>query len=198
MRNVVADKSSYGYCNHIINFFLWIYDNDELREVILRDWMVEMLHVAKREDDGEHGTKKKRINQRAVCKEAINSIVKGDGDTYPILLEKLTFNIFSHYLSTKKKKNGNYLSKESYGGIRSALVHLFRLCGKTIDDSFAKNMSEFMSGIQRKLAKQKAESGVSLEEGKKPMSFAVYNNCVRFYTKGMVSQGLTISLRMRF
>ena len=41
-----------------------------------------------------------------------------------------------------------------------------------------------MSGIKRKSAKQKAESGVSLEEGKKPVSFAVYKKMCEILYKG--------------
>ena len=46
-------------------------------------------------------------------------------DNCPLLLEKMTFNLFSHYMSIKKSKNlGVYVSATIYGGIRSALNYL--------------------------------------------------------------------------
>ena len=61
---------------------------------------------------------------RAACKYALNAMCRND-DNCPILLEKMTFNIFSHYMSMKESKNsGVYLSATIYGGIRSALTHM--------------------------------------------------------------------------
>ena len=126
MRSIVSNRSSSGYDNQNTAFIMWLYDDHNLCEVVLRDWMVERLHVAKREDDINSSTKKQRINQRMTCKQALHSIKKGDKTTYPIVLEKVSFNIFSHYLTTTKKgKNGLYLSSSSFEHARSALVYLF-------------------------------------------------------------------------
>jgi len=44
-----------------------------------------------------------------------------------------------------------------------------------MSDNFKKNMNQFLSGMKRTVAKAKAESGESLDEGKKYMSFEVYS-----------------------
>ena len=67
-----------------------------------------------------------------------------------------------------------YLGKSSYGSARSALVHLYCLCGGTILDDFQEDMATFMKGVTRKVAIQKEESGSRTEEGKAVMSFKVY------------------------
>ena len=55
-----------------------------------------------------------------------------------------------------------------------------------------------MSGMKRKTAKQKAESGVSLEERKKPMSFDVYKKMCKIPYKGVIQAMVTNSLHMYF
>ena len=40
---------------------------------------------------------------RAVCKNALEGIRKG-ASNFPLILSKLTFNVFSHYLTTPKKQ----------------------------------------------------------------------------------------------
>ena len=73
------------------------------------------------------------------CKASLEKFNRSD-DNCPIVLEKLTFNVFSHYMSTKKsKKSGGYLSATSYGGVRSALAHMYRMSGKTMDREFKKS-----------------------------------------------------------
>ena len=62
--------------------------------------------------------------------------VNKSNNNFPIVLEKMTFNVFSYYISTKKSKNsGGYLSDTSYGGVLISLTHLYRMSGKTTDDT---------------------------------------------------------------
>ena len=70
---------------------------------------------------------------RSNCKNALEEVNKSNNNC-PIVLEKTTFNIFSHYMSTKKSKtSGGYLSATSYGGFRSSLTNMYRMSGKTMD-----------------------------------------------------------------
>ena len=111
---------------------------------------------------------------RATCKDALKAINRND-DNFPILLEKMTFNLFSHYKSMKKIKNlGVYLSATSYEGICIALTHMYRASGKDMDQEFSKELSQFMSVMNRVIDSNKRQYGISLEEGKKAMSFDVY------------------------
>ena len=75
----------------------------------------------------------------------------------------MIFNVFSHYMSTKKsEKFGGYLSDTSYGGLRSPLTHLHRMSGKTMDGEFKKELSQFMSGMKIVVTAHKRESGAIL------------------------------------
>ena len=69
-----------------------------------------------------------------------------------------------------------------YGGIRSVLNHLFIMSGQEMENTTMKEMSQFMSGIQRTIVNNKITRGESLNEGNRPMSFSVYENmCKNFY-----------------
>ena len=92
--------------------------------------MVERLISAEEKGEKEN---------RATCKAALEEFIISDNNC-PIVLEKMTFNVFSHYISTKKsKKYGVYLSATSYCGVRSSLTHLYRMSGKTMDGFFKNN-----------------------------------------------------------
>ena len=92
----------------------------------------------------------------------------------PIILQKITFNLFLHYLTTRWNKVGGFLSKVCYSGVRSAFVHMYCMSGETMPKEFNIDITEFMSGMKRMVASQKAESGESLDEGNKLMSYEVY------------------------
>ena len=173
MKRVVAVNSNTSYRNNNIILILWLYDNEEYREDVLRDWMVERLDRATSSDQATNGTRRSRPAVREVCRKALDDINKAD-DNCPILLNKLTFNLFSHYLTQRKNKNGEYLSKAGYGQIRSSLKHLYRMSGEKMDDTYESELSQFMSGLKRTVASSRAQSGRALDEGKKGMSYEVY------------------------
>ena len=104
-----------NYANHNSDLILWIYEKDEWREVLLRDWIVERLITSEAEG-------KKAM--RATCKDSLKAINRNN-DNCPILMEKITFNLFSNYMSIKKGKNsGVYIYATSYRDIHIALTHL--------------------------------------------------------------------------
>ena len=71
---------------------------------------------------------KGRKNMRAICKLAIYGMNKIEINS-PIVLQKITFNLFSHYLTTRQNKGGGFISKASYSGVRSAFVNMYRMIG---------------------------------------------------------------------
>ena len=80
----------------------------------------------------ENGKKETRANYKADLEE-----VRKSDDNCPIVLDKMTFNVFYHCMSTKKsEKYGRYISTTSYGGVRSSLTHLYRMSGKTMHGEF--------------------------------------------------------------
>ena len=77
-------------------------------------------------------------------------------------------------LTKKSKKSERYLSDTKYGGVRSYLIHLYRMSGKTMDGEFKKELPQFIPVMKRVVVSTNRESGASLDEGKKAMSFEVY------------------------
>ena len=174
MKRVVSFRSELKYKNENVNFFLWICDgNESVRELLLEEWFKNKLDDAQVSDVG----KKTRPNMRKVCKDALDAVNKASNNC-PVILSSLTFNIFSHYLTTRRKRSQSYLEKSTYGRIRSALSHLFRMSGQEMNATMEKEMSQFMSGIQQTIVDQEISKGESLNEGKRPMSFAVYEKNV--------------------
>ena len=92
LNQVVSSGTQANYANQNADLILWIYEKDEWREALLRDWMVERLITAEAEG---------KESMRAASKDALNAINRND-DNCPILLKKMTFNLFSHYMSMKK------------------------------------------------------------------------------------------------
>jgi hypothetical protein len=190
MRRVVSHSSEAGYANQNTTLILWLYDNDELREELLHDWMVDVLNnttIQDREhDEGLTSAKKKgkRTNTRAAIKRALQAINPTEKNS-PIILEKFTFNVFSHYLTQRKNKQQTYLSKTSYSGIRSAFVHLYRMSGVAMEEKMKQDISQFMGGMKRVVASAKATNGQSLDEGKKAMTFDVYKKLCDILYRGV-------------
>ena len=111
---------------------------------------------------------------RAICKLALEGMNKTDSN-YPIILQKITFNLFLHYLTTRRNKGGGFLSKASYSGVRRAFVHMYCMSGEKMPEGFKIELSQVMSGTKRTVASQKAESGESLDEGKKLMTVGTWS-----------------------
>ena len=105
--------------------------------------------------------KKTRPVMRKICKDALDAVNKAS-KSCPIILPSLTFNIFSNYLDTRRKKNKCYLEKTMYGGIRSDLTHLFRMSDQEMENTMMKEMNQFLSGIQRTIVNDKITRGESL------------------------------------
>ena len=116
MKRVVVVNFNVSYCNNNIILLLWLYDNEEYREELLQDWKVYRLNRVASSNQPTNGTKKSCPVVREVCHKALDDINKAD-DNCPILLNKLTFNLFSHYLTKHKNKKGEYLSKAGCGQI---------------------------------------------------------------------------------
>ena len=66
-----------------------------------------------------------------------------------------------------------HLSKSTYEGIRSAIMHLYRICNVDMDDTFQKCMTTYIAGIKRVVAQEKKTTGQKIAEGKRDMPFEV-------------------------
>jgi hypothetical protein len=181
LQNVVAPRSRVRYMNENVKLLLWAYDEgDELRGRLLHEDFINDINIGVQ---NATTAKAKAKTKRVIIKRWYNGIKKNSPNC-PLNLDNLTFDDFSTYLTTRKSKTQRYLAKSSYDGIRSALAHMYRLTGKVMKDDLLKNLKEFMGGIKRTAVTEKKESGVSLDEGKKSMSYEVYSMLCSILSKG--------------
>ena len=86
--------------------------------------MAECLIAAK-----EKGKKETRATFKSALEEFNIS-----NNNYPIVLEKLTCNVFSRCMSTiNSKESWGYLSATSYGGVQISLTHPYSMSVKKKD-----------------------------------------------------------------
>ena len=120
MRHIVAKNSTEKYNLKNVKLLLWLYNEEDLREEVLWDSFMDRLNEAS----------SSLRDMRKVYKEALHVVEKG-ANNCPIMLQKLSFNIFLHYLATRRNRKNKYLSRQSYRSVRSALMHLYRTSGET-------------------------------------------------------------------
>ena len=91
------------------------------------------------------------------------------------MIKKLTFNVFPHYMSTKNSKTyGGYFYDNGYGGVLSSLTNLFCMSGKKMDGGLKKELNQFMVVKKIVVTANKRDSGASIDEVNREMSFEVY------------------------
>ena len=116
--------------------------------MLLTEWCIQKLKAAA-DTDTAQSTVKKRAARKYFCYELskiICSIDRNNAATHPIFHSKISFETFTQYMNTRKKKiiaqqdaNGGskevdaYLLASMYNGMRSALVHLLRQMGNKMD-----------------------------------------------------------------
>ena len=76
---------------------------------------------------------KEKKETSATCEDSLEEL-NISSDNFPIVIEKLTFNVFPHYMSTKKsKKYGGYLYSTGYGEVLSSLTNMYCMSCKMIN-----------------------------------------------------------------
>ena len=95
---------------------------------------------------------------REIYNLALDGMYKTDSNS-PNNLQKIFFNLFLHYLTTRRNKGGGFLPKANYSGVRSVFVHMYRMSRETMPEEFSIEISQFMSGMKRTFSSKKAESG---------------------------------------
>ena len=103
---------------------------------------------------------------------------KRQDNNCPVVLQHVSFSEFTKYMLDFRSKDEDgvlhYLSKSAYGHMKSAFGNLFKTSGQNMESVLAAELNQFLNSLSRKIAEAKVSSGQSLDEGKKPMSFAVY------------------------
>ena len=104
MKHVVESKSESKYKNDNTTFILWLFDNQDLREEFVQDWFVTQLIEKEVIDTNTKVCK----NMSAICKLAPD-VMKKTNSNSPMIFQEITFNIFPHYLATRRNKGIGFL-----------------------------------------------------------------------------------------
>ena len=149
MDQYVAPATKTMYTHHNLTFLLWLFDKDA--ELYMHDSILDNALTA--EEQPSKGNKKRK----ALCtlfKNCLSKVDKGERSC-PIVLQKITFNVFSDYLAQRRSKKGAMLSKASYGGIVSAWMYLINKAGYKMPPEFHKELNTFQRGMKRKVTSEK-------------------------------------------
>ena len=171
--NLFSGRTKVTYKQENVKLILYLYDLDA--DEYVSDFVLNDFHKAHDTDQENERTKKSRKNLRNCifdCLEKMNRWNK----RCPIILPKLSFNLITDCMVKERSQveNDNFLANSTYGTIKSSLVYLFNISGNKMEHGLCKDLDLFMRSLKKKITRANAKSGKSLEEGKKPMSFPVY------------------------
>jgi len=195
------------YKSRNVSFMIWLFKGNRYHDLISTEVLAKM-NDADTKDKATTTKKgkrsKKRTHLRTVCTESLTSSHPSDPTSHPLNVGRLSFAIFSRYLSTFKKsvpanksKSATVeateeevdvrisetvtirLASSSYSASCSALSYLFSESGISKDfnettKELWTKLSAYNKGMRRVGGKEKRLLGLSTEEGKKPLPFAAY------------------------
>ena len=153
MAGVIDEKSAVKYAGQNIQFAIFCFGRDELRDKLLEVWFIEEWN--------------KTTNSRARYTYAKSCFLKmsPNDNNCPFKLSKLTFEIFSDFITLRTPSRGRNrgqtmaLGNSSYEQSISALKHLYRMSKYSLPTEFDENLKMFNKGIKRKVANVKKASG---------------------------------------
>ena len=174
MTHVIARSSHASYATKNIPFVLWLLHSNEFR-ALLEPWFLDIVQGL---DDVETRRKTKEILVD----------MQADADNCPVILSALTFEVFSHYLTTRRPQRAGVvvLSFASFSAHRSALMNLYHITKYEMPACFSKLLSQFMSGMKRKIQHTKLLRGDQSREGKRRMVWDVYELTCKLMQEGKV------------
>jgi hypothetical protein len=198
MNERVASSTRQGYDGRNVSLMIWLFNSNgqyhNLLETHIFSKMVEAQHKDSNMLTKNRTRSKKRFYLRAVCRFALTSMNPGVLSPIPIKLDILSFEIFTRFLSTFKKRVTKRkspdattvddsatirLSSSSYDGACSALSHLFTESGISKEENeltkeLWTKLGAYNKGTRRLGVKEKDKMGLSTDKGKKPLPFAAY------------------------
>jgi len=99
----------------------------------------------------------------------------------PLDLSQLSARSVGKWLVSLKRPDNHWWSKAYYSRRRSALFDLYRDSGAELSNSTNKAIGRCITAINKKVMKQKENLGESLEEGKSPMSFELFQKLCQWF-----------------
>lgn len=163
MRIVPNTRLSYNRAN----FKLVSYLLDNGMAHIVLPTQREVFAAADEKDKEKQSTRKSRRNLRAAVMAALK-------DSVPLNLSAITYQIFSQYIVSCRRDNGEYMSFSHYNSKRSAFTHLFFEAEEEMDDERWNKIATLFAGLRRLIARQNQQLGKRATSGRDRMPFSVY------------------------
>ena len=114
LKNVVANSSQGHYNNQNVTFVLWIYSHPTHKTLLLSQVFLPLIQQADLDDRLEGNVGKRKCKMRSLTKEWIENCT--NKENCPILLDRLTFDIFSCYLVSRKKPASSGMKRKRNQG----------------------------------------------------------------------------------
>ena len=164
MNNVVSASSRNNYNRVNKHFVLYLFNQRE--NPAMRDCIDEaVMNIFEEKNEISEKELKKTITKY------LDRFVNADSCFFNVA--NITFEVFSNYVISRRNENRSY-SNSYYQGLRSALMHIFRTASYEPPQELFKETKKFMAGLRRTVASDIQELGISCEQGKSPMTFALY------------------------
>ena len=161
--NVVCESTRRLYEAQNIKLLHFLFSNTGCRDILKK--RVVRRYKAGESHDSVDGVS--FSSHKSKLREAMVQSLDSSSDNFscPFHISKFSFKYFSQYLTCRKPGDGGYFSNAHYDGMRSSMHHLYRESGSTLPEAFNNELSSFMQGLRRTVAKSKQESGGRIEEG---------------------------------
>ena len=203
LKGRVCDGSRDSYEGRNVQFLVWLFDQRKYFGTLLKQDLLRAMELED-EKDKTRRTKagapsKRRDHLRDLCRAWLRAIKPDSPETHPIELGALTFQVYSRYLNSFKKKvakrptidNGAKsvairLSPSSFDGACSALAHLYHKCGlnkETLSKDLWVQLSPYKKGSRRTSASERKKLGMSVVEGKNLYPSKPTSSLVRSFSK---------------
>ena len=125
-------------------------------------------------------SRRKYKNFRATVMKLLQD-TRPSADNCPVDMKKVTYEVMATYLSCLKTEEDQFKGMSTYDGARSSIMHLMKMDNVYPNHEFKEKICNLLKGFRRTVQQQKVELGLSLDEGKDPLTFAGYNLLCRTF-----------------
>ena len=175
--NSKADNTKKRYNCTNYKFILWLFENRAQYAGFIKEEYLPQLEAANERDLNESGgieARRKYKHFRAKVMELLEAASPSAGNC-PVNMKEVTYEVVATYLLQLKTGEDQYKGMSTYDGARSLIMHMMKQDNFFLDHEYKEKLCNLLKGFRRTVQQQKVELGLSLDEGKDPLSFAGYN-----------------------
>ena len=180
-------KRRYNCTNY--KFIVWLFErrNNECEGFIKERFIGELEEAYERDEveyrrsrEASAGCKRKWKHFRAQVMKLLEA-TRPSASNCPVDMNKVTYEVVATYLSSMKTEEDQFKGMSTYDGARSSIMHMMKLDNVYPDHKFKEKICNLLKGFCQTVQQQKVELGLSLDEGKDPLTFAGYNLLCRTF-----------------